>query len=425
MVPLLLIPAGFVLLYLCCRPRALLYAWLATIGIQLDFTSFHLGLADVLAAPLGLWGIALALRRPPKANSVVGRLLVFCGIFFTVGHLTAAFELGTITPWTLFNKDLGLVEMLLCVLGIVTIVDSLSCLKSACLALVLGGSILNLLGMTWAAFLLLQGITSNPILYAGVRYSGFLPDPNAWAGYLAVIASFQLAALACESRWRLWQWCNLAALFFGIAWSLSRTGLLALLSGVLAFLVFASREQRRRLAPVFLPGSLLLALMLWVSGIATSIGERNEDRADNGRIELTQHALQMYGASPVSLLSGIGIGTFLDKGHDLQIHNTSLWILVEGGPLLFIALLVTAWSAARRTRRAMRCPELRPYALAILCSQASCLVLSLGVEALYQRELWLLLALPDAIVAISGRWHRLSATLTSFYPFTLSEPNES
>src|SRR5262249_13908086 len=115
-----------------------------------------------------------------------------------------------------------------------------------------------------------------------------------------------------------------------------------------------------------------------------------------------------YTDSPATMVSGVGIGTFLEtveakSGTDQQIHNTFLWLLVEGGPLLFGAFLLIVWFAMAQTIRCLGSPGLRLASIGVFCSWTGFLTYLIANEGLYQHEFWLLLALPDVLTVIGRR----------------------
>lgn len=404
--------AAAVLVYICTSPVRSLMAWVATLGIQAEIGSFHLGLSDVLAIPLAMWGILLMIERPPALSKLRVTLLAFAGIFLTWAHLTAMFYRGHLSKWTYVNKDVGLLEMLLCVGAIISIVDSRERLRQAGDALTAGGSILNLVGLLLAVISLRTGF-GGFVLYDGLRYVGFMADPNAWAGFLAVIAIFQLCLLIFDQRGRTAlatriQWTNLGLLVIGVFVSMSRGAMAALIFGMACTLIFMTPRRRLTVGSGMALIGALVSIPLWGSGLISTVIDRiSEPGGVAVRVEINRAGWHMYTGSPMSMMTGVGIGTFLDSapklGLENQIHNSFLWLLVEGGPVLLLAFLAILGIAISHTVKGAKAPEVSVTAIAIFCALASCLVLFNTVEGLYQRQFWLLVALPDVFAAIRER----------------------
>ena len=109
------------------------------------------------------------------------------------------------------------------------------------------------------------------------------------------------------------------------------------------------------------------------------------------RIELSENALRLFARYP---LLGGGIGAFVEE-HDQIIHNTALWFLAEFGLVGVIVLigflcsfLVNAWAAYRLAQ-----PRRRALLAGLVAAHLAMIAFSLGVEALYQRWWWLVMAL--------------------------------
>jgi hypothetical protein len=400
------------LAYIATSPVRALIAWLATLGIQAEIGAFHLGVSDVLAIPLAMWGVLLMIERPPALTKLRVTLLAFAGIFLTWAHLTAMFYRGHLSKWTYVNKDVGLLEMLLCVGAIISIVDSRERLRQASEALTAGGSALNLVGLLLALISLRTGF-GGFVLYDGLRYVGFMADPNAWAGFLAVIAIFQLCLLIFDQKERTGlsrtiQWINVGFLVIGVFVSMSRGAMASLIVGMACTLIFMTPRRRLAVGSGMTLIGALVSIPLWGSGLISTVVDRiSEPGGVAIRVEINRAAWDMYTSSVASMTTGVGIGTFLDSAPKLglvnQIHNSFLWLLVEGGPLLLLAFLAILGLAIAQTVKGTKAPVVSVVAIAIFCSLASCLVLFNTVEGLYQRQFWLLVALPDVLAAISER----------------------
>src|SRR5262252_5176044 len=150
-----LIAAGFAAittawLYLAWSPQRTLLAWAATIGLQLELAQFQLAVSDLLALPLAVWVVLLMVKRPLTLTGTVGGLLAFAGVFWTFANLVTVLRVGYLPSWAYLNKDVGLIEMLLCVAAVILITDSPAMLRKLLTAFVVGGSVLNTAGLLLA-----------------------------------------------------------------------------------------------------------------------------------------------------------------------------------------------------------------------------------------------------------------------------------
>jgi hypothetical protein len=421
------IAAGSVLVaaslaYISASPIRSLLAWVSTLGFQAEIGDFHLGLCDLLAVPLAAWGMLLMIKHPPALTKLRITLLAFAGMFLTWGHLTAVFYRGHISKWAYLNKDVGLVEMLLCIGAVICIVDSRQRLKQVSEALTIGGSVLNLAGLALALISIRTGF-GGFVLYSGLRYVGFMADPNAWAGFLGVIAIFQLCFLIFDQAQKTFmskaiQWSNLGLLVVGVFVSMSRGAMASLIIGMACTLIFMAPRRRIAVGSGMALIGALVSVPLWGSGVISAVIDRiSEPGGVAIRVEINRAAWSMYTSSVSSMTTGVGIGTFLDSaprfGLVNQIHNSFLWLLVEGGPLLLLTFLAILGIGILQTVRAAKSPEGNVPAIAVFCSLVFCLVMFNTVEGLYQRQTWLLLALPDVFASIRDRVRVITLSIRS------------
>lgn len=406
----LLVP---VFVYIVLSPWRTILAWAATLSMQLDFGPIHLGVSDAFAVPLAVWAVLLAVKKGAPVTPVLGTLLLFAGTFCTWSNLVATLNLGYLPKWTYLNKDLGLIEMVICTAGIIFIVDSRIRVKGFVTAFLIGGSIANAIALGLAVSSVLVGF-GGFVMY-GYRFTGFRPNPNAWSCYVATLALFQLSLLlmpdgnASRGR-RVLEWTNLALLTLSVIVSMSRSGFLVIALGGICMLPFLDR--RRMLAAVralvlFLG---LATVLLWSTGLTSFLAARlSEPENVTDRWQTYKAGWNMYTDSAISVVAGIGVGTFVEKApatisSDQQIHNTFLWLLVEGGPfLLFLFLLGLGLAFYQCLRIVRTAPGLRVFGVAGLCALAGFITFLSTNEGLYQHELWLLLALPDVVILVARK----------------------
>ena len=200
------------------------------------------------------------------------------------------------------------------------------------------------------------------------------------------------------------QWGNLALLIAGVVLSMSRSGIVSLLIGLLAAAVFIGKKRRKKALTVVICVTVVIFIPLLMTGASQLVSDRLLQAGSiSERMLINKAGLSMYTDSWTTCLFGIGIGTFLDKAAAEfsilnQIHNTYIWLLVEGGPLLIVLLVVGLVRALRQSANVVRGTNgLRSYSVGTFASIVSCLVLFTAIEGLYQRQVWLLLGLADLL----------------------------
>jgi hypothetical protein len=136
-----------------------------------------------------------------------------------------------------------------------------------------------------------------------------------------------------------------------------------------------------------------VVLVVLVVGLTTGfLGSALQDFANrpdtvSTRQGLTAEALDLFAESGGL---GIGLGTQLAESGQI-VHNTAIWLLVEMSVVGIVYLVAMAVLPIQVTLR-MRASD-RPLALALLGSQIVMLVASIGIEALYQRQWWMIIGL--------------------------------
>ena len=198
-----------------------------------------------------------------------------------------------------------------------------------------------------------------------LRSIGLMGNPT-WAGAFAAVALVVVVPLVREpGRWRLLGWLAIAAAGLGIAFSLSRSTIAAL---VVSVGLGALQLVRRRSTVAFFTLSLiapLLAAGYVLSQWATVVGwidETNATRAGSldSRSDIYRETFRLVGELPFPLL-GYGI-----KPHDpdlvssIATHSTYLGMLFRGGFLgllavlaLLIGVMIQAYRAGSATAAAI------------------------------------------------------------------------
>jgi len=268
----------------------------------------------------------------------------------------------------------------------------------------------------------LYGALTGPTGHAA-RLSGAGGDPNETAAALVAGAMLALALAARASRGsqaRFWAAAAALASLVCLAATASRGGLIAL-AAALAVAVAIAGRRRARAAAVALVCSLLVAA--WFTQLAPGAAREHVQRADtSGRTTIWTVAVRTIRDRPVA---GVGSDNFrvtstryllapgATKRADLIVetpkvaHNVYLetWAdLGAVGMLLFGALIALALRCAVRAARLLRSAgrhrdELLARGLAVAI--VGMLVADAFVSDVWSKQLWLLLALAPAQLAVA------------------------
>jgi len=310
---------------------------------------------------------------------------------FVVGSMVAAASFGRLDRYELLNKDAGLLLPVLSYAALTSTVREWSDLRHILRVFTASVIFENVLAV--AAYLAhyFFGV-ATPFVYAGLRLSGMLLDPNAYGGLLIV------ALVICEGgSWgpaplfqkRTLRFARLT-LMLGILFTFSRSAWIGL---GFALLLLLALRPKLALRPVW--ASLIAAplLLLTMGRRFVPVFEELASRPKQvqGRFDLIHWALQAFVRHP---FLGGGIGSFrLAEGE--VAHNSAMWFLADFGIVGLAALLgflgwffIKAWSVYRLA------PEReRPLVLALLLAHTAMIGLAMGIEAFYQRHWWMIFAL--------------------------------
>jgi hypothetical protein len=225
----------------------------------------------------------------------------------------------------------------------------------------------------------------------GARLAGLLIDPNAFGGLILVALVINATTRANGQallRGRGAMLAN-AALAGGLLFTYSRS---AWVGAFLALAGFAMLYPKKALTGFIraLPGMALAAAVVALTILPTVMHLAQRPDQVQDRVSILSLAFNDFFTHPIL---GIGLGTS-DVLHGQIVHNTTVWFLTEFGPFGLISILgfvgshaVMAFTAHRRLSRTQR---VLPAAL--LLAHVGVYGLSLGIESLYQRHWWLILA---------------------------------
>lgn len=362
---------------------AVLLPYLFTVGPQLNFAPADCCLVLVLLLAPG----QLKYSKSAWTGWHVTLLLTFAA-----GSFISAVRTGGLSRYELVNKDFGLLLLFLGYAAITSAVTEWGDLRHILRAFTLSVVFLNVVAV--CAFLAgyFFGIVTPLTSYGGSRLSGMLLDANAYGGLLVV------ALVICEGG----SWgpaplfrglqlflCRLT-LGLGILFSFSRSAWMALGLALILLCVVRSAVAVRLALAALIGGPCLLLLM---GHRFLPFFEQMASRPEQvqNRLTLIRDALATIEQYP---FLGAGLGSFrLEEG--AIMHNSALWFLADFG-LAGIAVLigflgwffVKAWEAYR-----LAPDEEKPMALALLLAHTAMIGLAMGIEAFYQREWWLVMAL--------------------------------
>jgi glycosyltransferase involved in cell wall biosynthesis/O-antigen ligase len=382
-----------------------LYLWLALLSVQLSTEStlgFRLALSDVVLAvtfPLTLVVYFYARRHKQSSrvyvNTNLDGYLVASVAVLGMGMLVAWLQEGSLSFYVAFNKGAGLIVMLASFYMVTTLARGR--VGQAIAVLLSAGFLLNLVALAFYADWVYRGL-STPFILSSGRLTGLLVDPNAYGGFLVVLLMLQLALLAYRVEHRRWFFLagsfNCLLLVVSLVLTRSRGAWLALVGGTFTLMFLARRELTLRRALIGLIALALGAGFIWALAGPKLYGLLSNAAHTNtviSRWEQITFGLESFLHSPVW---GLGLDVSRQMGLRWIIHNTYVWFLAEMGLIGFGVLLLLIVRVARNWRVALWSQaQFRAWAVGGAAASVSIMFLALGIEALYQRHLWLLLAL--------------------------------
>lgn len=263
-------------------------------------------------------------------------------------------------------------------------------------ALLLGSVVFTIIGMV-EFFLGINFVTQR---FIESRFAGGYYDPNHY-GSLTAVGLVLLAAMGKDLYQS--QYTTLVfggILTIGLLLSISRGAWIVAVLGLAVVAVM--RPIKIRPVWIILSGILVVAVIF--SPIPEMIIEDIDSRPDNvsHRLILIQDGLNKVAQSNYL---GIGLSVFLEE-HEIIIHNSAIWMLVEMGALGFLAYLIFIAEPILRIFRirlkhkangARKGDFFSRATAGILAAHIVMAIVSFSVEATYQRQWWLILAFVIAI----------------------------
>lgn len=221
--------------------------------------------------------------------------------------------------------------------------------------------------------------------YGVTRVSGFAQHYIEFGVVLAALVplAVHVVLYARSSNTRLIAWTSLAAITAAVPLSVSRSGILTLLVGILSLSAVWSWRLRYNALVIGLVGTVLFrAVSPGVLGTLLSLFRRaDDDPSVQGRTEDYDIVFPMIYRD---LLTGRGAGTFMPERYIL-LDNQYLNTLVSTGIIGiigFVGLFLGGMGVARGIRRRAKLDEDRHLAQALFASILACMVTSFTFDSL-------------------------------------------
>lgn len=360
---------------------------------QIDFGgAFRIAPSDLFLM-LGLFTAGIHLKLDRRQFSSWHWAMLF---IFVLASFVSIWRNGFITQYALLQKDFGFILLLLTYIMLVQAVDSWDRLYKMLRAFLISVLIFNSL----ALFDFFSGV-KVPYMVQDGRLSGMLIDPNAYGGLL--VTAFAIHIMTSGNGVKLLRgWVSTLAtitLAGGIMMTFSRSSWIGLFLVLLTLLL----TNPSRLLKIGMGFSVAFAALLLYKGTAylDVLGNMASRPSQiQSRLDIIGKAVDWIAQSP---LLGIGLGSY---NYELRIiiHNTPIWFMTEFGLLGLIVyggFMIWFFIVGLRSYRAADKVN-RPIIMALLLSHAAMIGLSMGIEALFQRYWWFMMAMNAACIRLTN-----------------------
>jgi len=390
-----------------------LSGWLICLGIQvrLPFIQLRFAISDIFVFLFVIFILFFRKKFIVKTFLTLDILLLLS--LFAVSTIQHVLVVGKLTTYTLVNKDIGILVLFASFLLVVNSVKNTKDFFFATRIFVITTALLNLVYLF--AYLPFCPVSAKEIfLFGELRLRGLLVDPNAYGGFLSV-AFFMCLPLIKDAKKiskRIFNEFLLISLLLGIIMTTSRSTYLGFAAGLL-IVSLLSRSLRKYVVFSVLFGMVLLVVALSVGTFGPTILSRITSVSQvNSRIQIIEAALKAFVHKPIF---GWGLGSFFEFSKTYFglpwkqiIHNTYLWFLADFGLVGFIIFLLFVFHVAAQAlsvtlRFAKNGEPLFYSSVAITASLISLFVFAVGIEAFYQRHLWMLFGMLEVL----GRMDRV------------------
>ncbi|HRJ18962.1 MAG TPA: O-antigen ligase family protein [Bryobacteraceae bacterium] len=374
----------------------LLGAYVLLLPVQVEYrVEMRIAPSDLI---LGVYLLVAAPAIRIVRNAWNGWLLAFALVLLFGAWVTVA-RSGVLPVYVAANKLAGFGVVLASYLAITSAADSWTRIRWFMRMYVLGCTVNAVAALAIYAYTWRTGTQVGWWNYGKWRVSGLLIDPNAYGGLLVLALAFLLLARFGDQNLfgPVMTAISCTTLFCGVLFSFSRTAW-----AMLAMVAICT---------LLLRGKALIAVGLAVAacGLAIFMGQGTElldvarsmalrPAAGTHRLELVSEAWETFSQHP---FTGGGLGCFFAFGKTM-IHNSALMCLAELGIVGFTAFCGMVWWWWWQAWRLcwLGPAQARGLNIALLSAHTAMLMLSVGIEALYQRHWWMTLALIGAARAL-------------------------
>ena len=414
---------GVALVVLMLNPLLGIHLFVALIYFESILTSKSGVTGMKIAGPIILlgWFLSLAIRREQPFR--FDRFNVAMFVFLAWVGMSVFYALNSDEALSRFYT---FVQLVVATLMFMSVVDTVPKIRGVFWSIVI-----------WTAIATVAGLGRY---YAEISrsVSGFAGDRNAFAIYanIAIVCTYVLYQ-SSRGRGRLVLSALLPLLFFGLALTFSRTGVLAMVLGLLVVGYRIAREKRVASLLVALAVLVLIAAVLpetfWarVGTIAPSMEGRRESFGT--RVDLWALAGQMIRDHPIT---GVGLGNFatatMRYAHGeylmsrLVAHNAYISVAAETGLVgvcLFLALHGLAFQSLHRARSAgamLNDPPLKMMSIAAEGCLIAIMFSALSVSSEGLKYLWLFFGLAASLGRIAAQSRVTESPHPSAAPVTLA-----
>ena len=337
-----------------------------------------------------------------------------------MGNVVFFSSMGTISRWSVLNKAVGFLVLMLSYMMVGEYasagwerIHQLTRLFTRAVAL-------NALIAIVAKFICWTGTGRIAMNWGGgARLAGFFLDPNAFGGLL--VSAFVIAFVVYFRKGAMYKpvegilTCSVLAV--GTFLTYSRSSWIGLVAGTaVGFLLSKAKHRLSSVGILLMLGGAIYYATPVVLQTETQSQAWDQSRvwalntqSIEHRVDIVKEGLDLFRQSPIW---GKGLGFYLrDQG--VLVHNTIVWILAELG---LIGIMAFAWFIIAHFRRALfnirhSSERLLPANIGLLSSFVAMAALSVGIEALYQRHWWMMMALIGAGWVMT--WRELAAAALS------------
>lgn len=251
-----------------------LAGYIATLSLQVPhgFGPFRSAVSDLFMVPVVVRAVVEAWRRGEEIPaSTLTKPFALVVIAFGIATVVGIVETGSLTPYVLVNRDVGLLYLVAGYLALVRFAQSPERAMSVVGWFVVGMSIGNVAALLAVAFAI-AGLENAVYSLDNLRMYGWIGSPNRYGGVLMTAALLELGLLASRSPaggFRRLRWLNLWLMALALVLTVSRGTWLAVGFGTAAMFtaLLLDRTWRRSLRP-----SYAGVVVLWTLVPALALG---------------------------------------------------------------------------------------------------------------------------------------------------------